>query len=112
MRQKSLAGAGTIRISRVKEHPKHHLSRGVVQRDAVSTHIRLRSSASACFIFAFEGVLSQRPLLVQSAIMIFYAKILFVGLITIATTWERLADARMERERWLITRGQIESVQP
>jgi hypothetical protein len=43
--------------------------------------------------------------------MIFCAKILFVGLITIATTWGRLADARMERERnyWLITRGQIES---
>jgi len=50
MRQKSFAGGATT-----EEHPKHHLSRGLVQGYAVSTHGCLRSSARASFIFACEG---------------------------------------------------------
>jgi len=43
-----------------------------------------------------RGVLSQRPLLAETAIMILWAKILFAGLITIANTWERPADVPEE----------------
>jgi hypothetical protein len=53
MRQKSLAGAGTIRIARVNEHPQHHLRRGVVQRDAISTNVRLLTISKR--LFACEG---------------------------------------------------------